>query len=136
MASELPPNASQTDIEQELIFTKVLIDSLDHDADGYEDQVSELEGKVAELEGLLGLTPESASQQSGLDYDLSSLDAFEAEYDQIGSLDGAGDLPDGMPTHRECALCCLTTQLLFTYALHSRLPSLLRQNTIYTSVTF
>jgi hypothetical protein len=94
MASELPPNASQSDIEQELIFTKVLIDSLDQEADGYSEQVKELEGKVAELEALLGLTPETSSQPSGYDQDLSGLDAFDdPNFDLTGGFDGAHDLP-------------------------------------------
>jgi hypothetical protein len=95
MASELPPNASQSEIEQELIFTKVLIDSLDHEADGYDEQVSELEDKVAELEALLGLTPESSSQQSGFDEHLPGLDAFDdSAFELTGGFDGAADLPD------------------------------------------
>jgi hypothetical protein len=105
MASELPPNASQSDIEQELIFTKVLIDSLDQEADGYSEQVKELESKVAVLEALLGLTPETSSQQSGFDQDLSGLEAFEDPiFGLTGGFDGAQDLldvPGGESTQRE-----------------------------------
>jgi len=51
--ANLPPDASQDDIEEELEFIRVLILSLDDGADDHAERLAELESQKAELEGRL-----------------------------------------------------------------------------------
>ena len=50
MATQLPPNATQNDVEEEIEFHEILIASLDSGADDYAERLSELENNKTELE--------------------------------------------------------------------------------------
>jgi hypothetical protein len=84
MANTLPPNATPAEIEEELVFAKVLADSLDREAEDYAEQLLEAQARVAELEGMLGLSPAptlaspTGSHENGFGgHDLAGLGGFD-----------------------------------------------------------
>ncbi|KAF2435396.1 hypothetical protein EJ08DRAFT_335833 [Tothia fuscella] len=104
MASALPVNATQEEIEEELVFAKVLAESLDRGADDYEEQMMESQAKIGELEALLGLSPEpayaSGSQQSAYS---GSGSGSGSRHDNFG-LDGIDESGVDMPVFGDVEL--------------------------------
>ena len=80
----LGPNPTQRDIEDELVFEKVLVETLDPDADNYDEQRLEHEAKIEQLEAMLGLSPSTMSVGSDLELMLSPVASFNAQLEPPG----------------------------------------------------
>lgn len=96
MATSLPPNATPAEIEEELVFAKVLADSLDQGAEDYADQLAEAQARVAELESMLGLSPDTTLMSPTLSHgsgfggqDITGLDGLDERGMQASGLDDA-----------------------------------------------
>ncbi|KAK5139330.1 hypothetical protein LTR04_003667, partial [Oleoguttula sp. CCFEE 6159] len=111
--SRLPSDATIDDVEDELMFARVLLASLDPDADTYEPRKQELEATIQELENrvniLLPMRQGSASDQIPQDVgyqdpeDLStahSFDPFNFDFGGDGAFDdGTAWDESGLPSN-------------------------------------
>lgn len=85
MAS-LPPNASVTDIEEELLFTRLLLDSIDPDSDDAEAQRQEHYQTLEQLENLLN----SRHQQPTFDGTSEDPESYYRQIQGAGPSSAAG----------------------------------------------
>lgn len=89
----LNPNATRAEVEDELVFTRILLESLDSDAFEYEELMAQHTQKIAQLEALLSQM--DGGHSAGVGSSPVSQD-LDADFQNYNGQDHFGDLEQMM----------------------------------------